>query len=279
MNLTPAIVAELTNQSLQEIISLAVCEKQISHIDDISACISLKKLDLSQNCLESKDSLSGLQYNKGLTMLNLSHNSLSSIDLLKNLHKLVVLNLSYNKIVTLPTFLHKFSQLKGLVLNNNEIGTIQSDLKLPSSLNTLILSNNSIENIDSLLAKGLVHLTKLSLSHNHLRSLPTGMRETFDELKELRLANNKISRLELHSLPHSLEILDLANNLISQLEDVSVLSNLKRLVQVSFKGCPICENIPDYKEEIKRLIPSLRILDGERFDEKFLRRKKRKSFE
>lgn len=276
MKLTPALIAEITGETIQEIKSLDVSNKQITHIDDISVCVALKKLDLSKNSLESKESLSGIQYSKGLTMLNLSHNSISSIETLKNLQKLVVLNLSNNKFVTIPLIIRLFNELKVLVLNNNELGSIPPELQFSSQINTIILSNNSIDDITNLVGKKLGSLTKLSLAFNQIRALPPSMREELPELKELRLANNKISRIELNNLPYLLEILDLSNNLISTLDDIRALSCLKNLIQVSFKGCPICTSLPCYKEEIRRLLPTLRILDGERFDEKFMKRKRLK---
>ena len=236
---------------------------------------ALKRLNLSKNLLESKGSLTGIQYNKGLTYLNLSNNSISSADLLRNLQKLVVLNLSHNKLTAIPLMVKNFKELKGLILNDNEIGFIPPELQLPASVNTIVLSNNQIEDISNLCKKKLVGLTKISLSHNQIRVLPS-MREEFPELKELRLAHNKITKLKVENLSYSLEILDLGNNLISTLDDIKVLSNLKNLTQVSFKGCPICTNIPSYKDDIKQLIPTLRILDGERFDENFLKRKRKK---
>lgn len=53
--------------------------KSITHIDDISFLVNLKRLNLSNNFLKSGESLSGLQYCKSLVWLDLSGNQLSDI--------------------------------------------------------------------------------------------------------------------------------------------------------------------------------------------------------
>ena len=274
MKLTPAIVAEICQKSLQDVENFEATTMQINHIDDISMCISLKKLNLTDNSLESKESLSGIHYNKGLTMLNLSKNLLNNVEYLRNLKKLVVLNISHNKLVDIPLFLSSFSELKALVLNNNQIGFFAPELKLPKQLTALILSHNLIEDISYFSTRKLPELTKLSLSHNSIRILPH-LQDSLPCLKELRLSDNKISKIELHSLPSTLEILELNNNLINTFGDIEALKKLPYLTHLSLKGCQICKTEESYCEKIKEMLPSLRILDGRRFDERFLKRKEK----
>jgi Leucine-rich repeat (LRR) protein len=275
MKLTPAVIADLNEGTLiQDLKELKLSNLQINHIDDISVCISLSKLDLSENALESANSLSGLHYMKGLTMLNLSKNSLKDVDHLKELKKLFVLNVSYNQLREVPLVVWRLENLKALVLNNNQIGTLTKDLKFPLSISTIILSDNLIEDMDFFASKSFPSLTKISLSHNQIRIIPIGLAKKMPQLKEIRLSGNKITCIPTGALPHSLEILDLSNNLIGDLADLEGLKQLSRLKNLSIKGCPIGK---EQREKIREMLPQLRIIDGERFDERWFLKRKQKT--
>jgi hypothetical protein len=60
------------------------------------------------------------------------------------------------------------------------------------------------------------------------------------------------------------------------LRDIASLGSLLNLHNLNLRGNPIADN-KDYKDKILTLIPSLRVLDGERFDIKFLERKQKQS--
>lgn len=90
MKLTPLYLSSQTNnQPLPEVISLDLVDRDISHIEDISICINLHKLNLSKNRLKHPDSLSGLAYCKELTLLNVSENALESFEGLDKFEKLL----------------------------------------------------------------------------------------------------------------------------------------------------------------------------------------------
>jgi Leucine-rich repeat (LRR) protein len=154
------------------------------------------------------------------------------------------------------------------------------------------LSHNPIKQIGGSFGK-LTKLTKISMSGCQL-SLPNEDADCFntckESLKELRLNNNKITRLpkQFESL-HALEILDLGGNGIKTIEyarfsndnylltfarQLKVLADLPNLVNLNLKANPVC-NSPDYKDTVKSMFPKLRVLDGERFDEKFIKRKEK----
>lgn len=57
--------------------------------------------------------------------------------------------------------------------------------------------------------------------------------------------------------------------------DIECLRELPHLVNLSMKGCPIC-SVDGYALKMREMLPALRILDGVRFDERFLMRKRRK---
>ncbi|OZJ03454.1 hypothetical protein BZG36_02734 [Bifiguratus adelaidae] len=249
-----------TATPLPQLPELNFANSDISHIDDISACTNLRKLNLSNNKLKSPDALSGLQYLTELTTLNLSGNALESCEGLQKLKTL------FGDVHT--TYL---TQLKALVLNHNKIKTVENIGGL-LELNTLVISHNNISELPSLPA--LTNLAKLSAAHNAIRLIPD--LSSNSSLKELRLNDNKILTVpESVRACSALEILDLGNNLIQGWKDVAALGSLLHLINLNLKGNPICQ-LEGYRDKILALIPSLRILDGERFDVKFLERKEKR---
>jgi Leucine-rich repeat (LRR) protein len=88
MKLTPALISNLFETPMADLTSLDMSNKEVSHIDDISACICLRKLNLAKNVIKSSDALSGLQYLPELTWLNLSNNSLENFEGLQKLKSL-----------------------------------------------------------------------------------------------------------------------------------------------------------------------------------------------
>jgi Leucine-rich repeat (LRR) protein len=88
MKLTPALISTLFETPMADLTSLDMSNKEVSHIDDISGCISLRKLNLAKNAIRSSDALSGLQYLPDLTWLNLSNNSLENFEGLQKLKSL-----------------------------------------------------------------------------------------------------------------------------------------------------------------------------------------------
>lgn len=87
MKLTPAFLSSHVKDAL-EAKSFALKGLKIKHIDDISYCVNMQRLDLSENELKSADSLSGLKYCKGISWISVARNQLSDISLLCDLAKL-----------------------------------------------------------------------------------------------------------------------------------------------------------------------------------------------
>src|ERR1700722_10533954 len=112
--LTPALLASIERDA-REARSLCLTNLQISHIEDISFCTELRRLDLSHNSLGNKENLNGLQYCMTLTWLNLSHNQLDSLAFIFNLPNLSVLNISNNQLTYFSTSFSKLNSLKALI--------------------------------------------------------------------------------------------------------------------------------------------------------------------
>lgn len=229
--LTPALLAS-KQADAKEAQSIILKGQSLTHIDDISFCVNLARLDLSNNSLSTNEALSGLQYCRSLTWLSLAHNQLDSIDNLRGLGKLAVLNVSHNRISFFSTHLAKLSNLKALIANNNEIAVLDA-LALPASLNTLVLSQNAIESVPSLAR--LKVLGKLSLSHNRLYQVDD--LSSLSALKELRLNDNKLAVLP--RLPASLSTLDIGSNPIER------VAATPRLETLNVKGTLVDEHSID----------------------------------
>ncbi|KAJ3390949.1 hypothetical protein HDU92_000201 [Lobulomyces angularis] len=262
---------ELTNLNLSQI------DKAIS-----TYTANLRKINLKNNEFKDSAEIQHLNLNLLLTWLNLSNNKLKSFKPLKNLKKLLVLNLSNNEITQIEEGLNLNVELSALILNDNKICKIEN-LHGLNNLGTLVLSHNQIDTLNDI--PKLPKLLKLSIAHNKIQTLPfsesvkdntESLKLKLPKLKELRLNDNLIKNLNRPELiSPSLEILDLGSNLIENFEDVEIcFKELINLHNLNLKNNPICK-IEGYKEKILNLLPNLRILDTERFDQKFLERRKK----
>ncbi|PVV01662.1 hypothetical protein BB560_003910 [Smittium megazygosporum] len=271
MKLTPLYLSQIIQQPLGEVKALDLHKKEITHVEDISCCTDLRKLDLSDNQIKSNEVFNGIKYNKDLTWLNLSKNSLSSIVGIENLQNLTILNLGYNELFSIPLQIESCHKLKALIINNNSIAALENIFSF-ADLNTIVASHNKIESVVGL--EKLPTLTKLSISDNKLRFFPNfGPNEN---LKEVRINNNKIAKIPatVQSLLN-LSVLDLGNNLIAKWEHIEPLFACKNLKNLNLVGNPITK-LPEYEEKIKQAFPKLCILDGLRFDQKFKERKEKR---
>ncbi|RKO90508.1 hypothetical protein BDK51DRAFT_36815 [Blyttiomyces helicus] len=310
MKLTPAaLAAKFPDKPIPELRDADCSGWGIAHIDDISVALHLRKLNLAKNQLKAADALSGIKHNKEITWLNLAENKLENLDGLgASAGNLAVLNVSNNEVNRISHHVEQCTSLKALILNGNKIARIENLGKL-AELNTLasegalacaqlavcllisptplipkyfsplahsVLSHNKISVIEGVGA--LKKLKKLSIAHNQIRLFPDLTLNP--ELTELRLNANKIVTVPdtVRFMP-ALELLDLGSNLIATPSDVSALASLHTLTNLNLKGNPITKK-EGYREMILTLVPTLRVLDGERFDPKFLERKgKRKAAE
>lgn len=87
MKLTPAYISS-TIPDASSARTLTLRSKSISHIDDISFCVNLARLDLGENELKSGEALSGLKYCKGITWISVAKNHLKDITHLTELKNL-----------------------------------------------------------------------------------------------------------------------------------------------------------------------------------------------
>lgn len=231
---------------------------------------SLQVLDLQDNQLESLPSELGqlqeleklsLSHNK-LTILSLSFDSaekLHSIDAMHNmiekvmpnffvsLKSCLMLNLSHNKLKSLPTEIQYLLNVSNLNLMKNCLTSLPNEIVLLNNLKVLDLSNNLLESLPSDFSK-LKKVEQLNLTQNKLECLPdlSGCLS----LKDISLANNKLTEVP-KGLPETISILKLSDNKIKILSDeVLLVTKLERLdltnndlTQIS----PYISNMPNLK--------------------------------
>ena len=264
------------------------------------ACPSLAKLDLSDNVVRAGASVDALSRLSSLKNLNLANNDLdgaalaplgvgasdapdgggggaprrkkprpngdrkrkgddapvTGTGLLPNLR---VLNVSGNRLDALDG-VRGAPNLGALIANENALESLEPIRGL-RALNTVVASSNRIETVGDEL-RDLALLTKLSLSHNRIETLPGSALARCGALRELRLAHNRLKSLPPKlSACENLRVLDLSHNKFENWGDVAAIANLPRLQQLSMRGCPLASR-PGYAETAAKMCASLRALDG-----------------
>eukprot|EP01025_Chloroclados_australasicus_P007402 TRINITY_DN12376_c0_g1_i2.p1 TRINITY_DN12376_c0_g1~~TRINITY_DN12376_c0_g1_i2.p1 ORF type:complete len:306 (-),score=30.21 TRINITY_DN12376_c0_g1_i2:56-850(-) len=162
------------------------------------------ELDLTNQWL---DNLDEIQINPNLTWLDLTANRLKSVD---------------------PRIL-QLTELKMISLRQNLLQDAQfaNDLKCKEKLEELILHDNALTIIPHL--EGFLVINRLEFSYNEIRSLAPLKSLIAPSLKELYVANNKVSKIESLDGFQNLEVLELGSNRISTIENTDNLKMLKEL--------------------------------------------------
>nr|WRK64626.1 toll-like receptor [Hypothenemus hampei] len=161
-----------------------------------------------------------------LLALDLSRNLLTiswiNQDTFAGLIRLVLLNLSYNRITHLDHDLfHDLYTLQILNLEHNALETIPADTFAPmNNLHTLIISYNRITYLDAYSLNGLYVLSLLALDNNILEGIHPEAFRNCSSLQDLNLNSNQLKAVPL-ALKNMrlLRTLDLGENLITYLEE------------------------------------------------------------
>ncbi|KAJ2788059.1 hypothetical protein GGI15_000234 [Coemansia interrupta] len=271
MKFTAEALAEAVGKPLSEAASIDLRNKELTHIEGLSECRSLRRLDLSNNRIGSSESFDGLQNARSLVHVNLANNELDDMSIVKQVPQLNVLNMSGNKLKAISAAVTNCSKLKALILGQNKISRIEHLDKL-GDLNTLVVSHNEIKKLPDMPL--LKELTKISAAHNKITTIPD--LTLYPKLKEVRLNDNAIRTVpEGIRRCTSLRVIDLGNNMIDDWSSIAPLVSIPYLHNLNLKGNPICKE-DGYREKVVQMLPSLRVLDGERFDQWFLDRKEKR---
>uniref|UniRef100_A0A182J8T0 Uncharacterized protein n=1 Tax=Anopheles atroparvus TaxID=41427 RepID=A0A182J8T0_ANOAO len=160
----------------------------------LEACVALKELDLHSNGIKGPLQNTTLPAIRGLEILYLNKNSISSV---------------YNGA------LEAYPYLQMLSLRNNQIDVLQDHaFSGLASLQVLDLGHNGIVTISGASLKHLPRLIILDLTHNFLRVLTADVVAPLPALKELRLDGNDISLIAESALVNATQLhsLSLENN-------------------------------------------------------------------
>jgi len=147
----------------------------------------IQRLQLQDNLTQFPSEI--LQLADTLEILDMSNNRLSSLpNDFDRLHKLKILFLSNNQFEHLPTVLGKCANLDTIAFKANRIKTVHGDA-LPPRTRWLILTDNDITTLPERM--GQLHgLKKLALAGNKLTSLPNSMANCH-HLELIRLSANR----------------------------------------------------------------------------------------
>jgi len=174
------------------------------------------ELKISENLSHFPEEI--LQLADTLETLDLSNNRLSSLPKeVSRLKKLRTVFLSNNRFEQFPTVLAECADLDMIGIRNNGLSIIAENA-LPEKIRWLILTDNKIEQLPNSIGD-LKHLQKLMLAGNRLKALPESMLNC-EALELLRISAN-----QLLSLP-------------------DFLTRLPKLSWLAFAGNPFAQQLP-----------------------------------
>ncbi|XP_078502295.1 centrosomal protein of 97 kDa [Lissotriton helveticus] len=195
--------------------------------------------------------------------LILDKNQIIKLEHLEKFKYLKQLSVANNRLVRMMG-VAKLTCLRVLNLPHNSIGYVEG-LRDLGHLEWLNLAGNNLKTIDQI--NSCTSLRHLDLSDNNLSQ--TGDLSKLTNLKTLLLHGNNITSLRTASvcLPHNLTIISLAENEIRDLNEISFLTSLLELEQLSIMNNPCVMDTPslpgfDYRPYVVSWCLSLKVLDG-----------------
>ncbi|KAL2613173.1 hypothetical protein R1flu_024865 [Riccia fluitans] len=293
------------------VVELDLTANRLTEIDErLGQMSGLKKLSLRQNLLEDSamEALNKWPAVYGLEELVVRDNRLTRIPVVSALSKLVLFDVSYNKITSMAGVSKLSPTLREVYLSSNAIPRIE-ELDHLDELQILELGFNKVRKMDGIqkLTKlrelwlgrnrittvnmcGLTSLTRISVQSNHLTSM-RGF-EACVLLEELYLSHNKLTEMEGLSTLTRLRILDVSSNKLETVKDVKNLNRLEDLwlndnniptlegIEAALEGLknsltviylernPCARNNPEYTTKLRKMLPKLVQIDCQFFEQK-----------
>uniref|UniRef100_A0A671T689 Volume-regulated anion channel subunit LRRC8C-like n=1 Tax=Sinocyclocheilus anshuiensis TaxID=1608454 RepID=A0A671T689_9TELE len=219
--------------SLKKLVNLSALELTGCGLERIPSAVFslslLQELDLRENRLSTVEEILSLQHCRRLTVLRLRHNDISCVaEHISKLRALETLDLSWNKIRSLPPRLCYCTKLRHLDLSHNQLASLPSEIGVLQCLQFLSVAFNSLESLPEELFS-CKRLQVLALGNNSISSLSPRV-GNLAQLVRLELKGNR-----LESLPA-----ELADCLSLRLAAVIVEDGLTDLLP------------PDVKDRMKR---------------------------
>lgn len=200
-------------ENIENLKSLDVSTNFLSSMPNVSKATSLEYLSVANNQLRGRVWEEIRDLDK-LVLLNLSRNALTNISVtaLAQNKRLSFVDLSWNKLNTLPT-MSVLNNVKMLNLSNNNINSIDyQPYKLPSNLVQLNLHNNNISSLNVSAFKHLQHLEVLDLSSNQISQIDGYI--TIPNLWKLNISNNDLIHMPTFQEGNNIQLLSASNNVI-----------------------------------------------------------------
>jgi len=140
--------------------------------------------------------------------VDLSFNLITELplDLPLSLPHLKILNLSHNRIVTIPDSIFGFLHLEHLDLSYNRLEVLPTGICLLEKLKKLNLSNNQLKKLPSNIDQ-LVSLEKINLISNQLEHLPISI-GNIPKLQVVLVLDNPLSTVDENTLSSSSQLLE-----------------------------------------------------------------------
>ncbi|XP_052414885.1 volume-regulated anion channel subunit LRRC8E-like [Carassius gibelio] len=184
--------------SLKKLVNLSALELTGCGLERIPSAVFslslLQELDLRENRLTTVEEILSLQHCRRLTVLKLWHNHISYIpEHISKLRALETLDLSWNKIRSLPPRLCYCTKLRHLDLSHNQLASLPSEIGILQSLQFLSLAFNSLESLPEELFS-CKRLKVLALGNNSISSL-SPLVGNLAQLLRLELKGNRLESL------------------------------------------------------------------------------------
>ncbi|XP_041647023.1 PH domain leucine-rich repeat protein phosphatase 1-like [Cheilinus undulatus] len=149
-----------------------------------------------------------------LKSLHAAHNELKLLEVQPVPESLTVLDLSWNKLGSVPDWVCESSRLEVLDINHNSVTDLPVQLLSSGSLRKLLAGWNEVCRLAERMERS--QLEVLDLQHNHLTELPHNLFIKAQSLRYLNVSANKLENLPAASLSEdsfsSLEELYVTNN-------------------------------------------------------------------
>lgn len=133
-----------------------------------------------------------------------------------------------------------------IFFSKNNLETIDKSIRLAPNLTDLNLSYNSIVDIANL--TGLPHLRNIDLSHNNIKDIES-LHTKIGQILTLDLSHNMIRNLHGMSKLYSVINLDVSNNKLRTLADVSTVTQLPCIEQLTLSPNKV-NNEVDYRLKV-----------------------------
>lgn len=224
----------------------------LNSLEGIQKYSLIEKIILKKNDIAD---INLLKHLKNLYWVDLSFNSIRSIDSHCLNISVVVLNLSANHLSCFPD-LSLFRHLRELDVSSNSLEKIVST-SVNMNLKVLKIQKNLISNFDE--CKEFSHLTSLDISFSNFNVFNESQK--FPRLEQLIASSNNISDLSPIQNLLELTVLDLASNRIDDLGEVRNLQKLKYLRSLNLTD-NVCLSLNFYLYLMIHTLPQLLILDG-----------------